>query len=109
MRLDLLVDAAFHSIRIVCPISQSAPHYRPDQILDVPDRLRSLVALVHELGDVPECDVNGKRFPDYCALKTLTEALVRDALGCPFGTNVAFFADWKVVAVLPQDQIRYVA
>jgi hypothetical protein len=111
MRLDLMVHAALKSVRLECPIKSPVPaeYYRPDQIKEVPQEWRSLVALMHEIRKDKEFNVNGKRFDEYCALKTLTEAIVRDALECPYGTGIGFHADWKILTVLPQDQVGYVA
>jgi hypothetical protein len=109
-RFDTAIRDAVSARPVTCPIPFPAPatYYRPDQIREVPEELRGLVALQYEVGIHEDFQVNAPRFEEGCAIATVAETAVRDAFQCPPGTNIGFHADWKVIVVRPDDQHRYI-
>lgn len=109
-RFDTAIRAAVAARPVTCPIPFPAPeaYFRPDQVKEVPEELRGLVALQYAVGRHEDFQVNAPRFKEGCAVAVLAETAVRDAFQCPPGTNIGFHADWKVLVVLPEDQRRYI-
>lgn len=123
INLDAMIREALTYPASSCRQTITAPidHFRPDQVTVVPYHIRGLVNLIADLYHRPECKPNvradprlfpqhgedGMRYEEFCALRKVVEAMVRDALELPLGTNIGLYADWIVITVKPEDQMAY--